>query len=178
MSAIGPFKICNWSDSSFFFFKKTPDDDPRIETRVGVHFTIKTTKKWFYVCIIWCKINWIVTFLLPFFPFNNGVYPTSVAELKRNENKEDSVLNHFYPFEMPTTSVVKLHFNNILTCFHRLPNEVSQKVSLNNILYLCFAHSFYSLLNLTTLTIQPKLYKLVTLPIRVIRQTHAHYVGL
>jgi hypothetical protein len=32
------------------FLKKTknPDDDPRIETRVGVHFTIKTTKKkWF-----------------------------------------------------------------------------------------------------------------------------------
>jgi hypothetical protein len=28
-----------------FFFKKNPDDDPSIETRVGVHFTIKTTKK-------------------------------------------------------------------------------------------------------------------------------------
>jgi hypothetical protein len=25
--------------------KKNPDDDPRIETRVEVHFTIKTTKK-------------------------------------------------------------------------------------------------------------------------------------
>jgi hypothetical protein len=43
MSAIGPFKICNWSNSGFF--KKNPDDDSRIETRVGVHFTIKTTKK-------------------------------------------------------------------------------------------------------------------------------------
>jgi hypothetical protein len=40
------------------FFKKKPSDDyPRIETRVGVHFTIKITKKWFYVCISWCKIN-------------------------------------------------------------------------------------------------------------------------
>jgi hypothetical protein len=36
-----------------------PDDDPRIATRVGVHFTIQTTKKWFYVCISWCKINWV-----------------------------------------------------------------------------------------------------------------------
>jgi hypothetical protein len=44
MSAIGPFKICSWSDSGFFL-KKKPDDDPRIETRVGVYFTIKTTKK-------------------------------------------------------------------------------------------------------------------------------------
>jgi hypothetical protein len=58
MSAIGPFKICSWSDSGFFK-KKNPDDYPSIETRVGVHFTIKTTKKWFYVCISWCKINWI-----------------------------------------------------------------------------------------------------------------------
>jgi hypothetical protein len=40
-----------------FFKKKTPGDDPRIETRVGVHFAIKTTRKWFYVCIIWCKTN-------------------------------------------------------------------------------------------------------------------------
>jgi hypothetical protein len=53
MGAIGPFKICSWSDTGFF--KKNPDDDPKIETRVGVHFTIKTTKKWFYVCISWCK---------------------------------------------------------------------------------------------------------------------------
>jgi hypothetical protein len=39
------------------FLKKNPDDDPRSEKRVGVHFTIKTTKKWFYLCISWCKIN-------------------------------------------------------------------------------------------------------------------------
>jgi hypothetical protein len=50
---IGPFKICNWNDSGFL--KKNPDDDPRIETRVGVTIYNKNYKKLFYVCISWCK---------------------------------------------------------------------------------------------------------------------------
>jgi hypothetical protein len=33
-------------------FKKNPDDDPRIETRVGVHFTIKTTKSGFTCALV------------------------------------------------------------------------------------------------------------------------------
>jgi hypothetical protein len=58
----GPFKICSWSDSGF---KKTPDDDPRIETRVGVTFYNKNYKKWVYVCISWCKINWMTCWCFP-----------------------------------------------------------------------------------------------------------------
>jgi hypothetical protein len=33
------------------FFKKNPDDDPRIETRVEVYFIIKTTKKKVVLCV-------------------------------------------------------------------------------------------------------------------------------
>jgi hypothetical protein len=34
------------------FLKKNPDDDPRIETRVGVHFTIKTLQKSGFTCAL------------------------------------------------------------------------------------------------------------------------------
>jgi hypothetical protein len=51
MSAIGPFKICNWSDSGFFL-KNNPDDDPRIKSRVGVIFYNKNYKKSGFTCAL------------------------------------------------------------------------------------------------------------------------------
>jgi hypothetical protein len=80
-----------------------------------------------------------------------------------NENKEDTILDHLILFKFPHPLSIKLHFDGILTCFHRLPNEVSQQFSLNIFLYLYFPYSFYSLPNLSTLT-QLKLYKLEALP--------------
>ena len=37
------------------FLKKNPDDDPRFETRVGVHFTIKTKKSGFTCALVGVK---------------------------------------------------------------------------------------------------------------------------